>query len=220
MRQLPVPDQDAEASGIEECLMHTGGDLGKRNRIREFLGPPAAEKAGDLELAWLTPQLVAFLDLAHQLEPLERRVEPVGQRADPAGGRRPEVEYLGAQRPAIHIPLARRAVAVASTVARIVEGAGVDERPAQEICLRIVGIFVGIEDVDDRELAEREHQPVRRLRAGEPVEIGVHVLGLAAPLQPALASLLTCGNVIRRGQWPRNSSKIAKATVNHLPMSS
>ena len=56
------------------------GRLGKRNRVREFSGAAAAEKAGDLELAGLAPQLVTLLDFADQLELLKVGSRPMAVR--------------------------------------------------------------------------------------------------------------------------------------------
>ena len=54
------------------------GCLRQVDRILEASGVTAAEEAGDLDLAGLSPQLVPFLDFADQLKLLEGRVETIG----------------------------------------------------------------------------------------------------------------------------------------------
>jgi hypothetical protein len=48
--------------------------LGERNRIRKVSGATTAQKAGDLDLAGLPPQLVSFLDFPDQLKLVEGRI--------------------------------------------------------------------------------------------------------------------------------------------------
>src|SRR5208283_5069103 len=50
------------------------------------------------------------------------------------------------------------------------------------IALGIVGVFVSVEDIDDAEAPDRQHQAVRRLRAGELIDIFVDFLGFAAEI--------------------------------------
>ena len=142
----------------------------------------AVEEAGDLELAGLAPQLVALLDFRDHRVLLKGRVEHAAVGTDAPGGRRRKVEDAGAQGPGALVPLGGRAVGVAPAVAGIIEGAGVDQRPVQKVGLGAVGIFVGIEEVDDGELSDRQHEAVRRARAGELAEIGVDFLDLAAEI--------------------------------------
>ena len=115
----------------------------------------------------MSPQLVPFLDLSHQLELMEAGVEINAVGTDPAGWGFRQVEEAAAQRPAALIPLGCRAVGVSPAVGGVVERAVLDVRPVQEIKLGIVGVFVGIEDVDDGKFADRQYQPIFRLRTGK-----------------------------------------------------
>ena len=78
-----------------------------------------------------------------------------------------EIEQAAAQGPVSLVPLGGGAVGVTPGVGGIVERAGVDQRPVHEILARILRIFVGIEHVGDRELADGDNQPVGGLRTGE-----------------------------------------------------
>jgi len=48
--------------------------------------------------------------------------------------------------------------------------------------VRIVGVFVGVENVSDGEFADRDDQSVGSLRAAEFVCCGVYFLGIAAEI--------------------------------------
>src|SRR6185503_13646990 len=61
------------------------GDRRERDGVGEMPGIAAADKAGDLYLARLTPQIVALFDLTHQLELPERRVKITAPWALAAG---------------------------------------------------------------------------------------------------------------------------------------
>ena len=106
---------------------------------------------------------MALFDLADQLELPEGRIEIAAAGAYSASRGHRQVEHAAAQRPASLIPFSGRAVGVSPAVAGIVERPGIDQRPVEEIAFRIVRVSVGVEDIDDREAADREHQPVRRL---------------------------------------------------------
>ncbi len=78
----------ARPAGVHAHGVDIGGLTGRQreiNGILEASRPPAVEKAGDLQLARLPPQLVPFLDFADQLELIEGRVETVARWAYPAG---------------------------------------------------------------------------------------------------------------------------------------
>src|SRR4029077_19975929 len=158
------------------------GDLGERDGVLESSRPAAVDESGDLELAGLAPQFVTFLDFGDHRVLLKGRVEGAAVDTAAAGGSRRQVEQAGAQGLGALVPLAGRAVGVAPAVAGIVERAGVDQRPVQKVGLRTVGVFVGIEDVDDRELSDRQHQAVLRARPGELADIGVDLLDFAAEI--------------------------------------
>ena len=74
------------------------------------------------------------------------------------------------------VPLGGRAIGVAPGVGGIVERAGVDECPVHEVAARIMRVFVGVEDIGDAELADRDDEAVCGLRAGELVDVGVDFL--------------------------------------------
>jgi hypothetical protein len=58
-----------------------------------------------------------------------------------------EIKQAATQRPRTLIPFGGRAIGIAPGVRRIVEGAGIDQRPVHEIAARIVRIRDGIEQV-------------------------------------------------------------------------
>ena len=64
-------------------------------------------------------------------------------------------EQARAERPPIVIPLHGRAIGVTPGVGRIIERACINDRPVQEIVAGIVGVAVGIEDIDYRQFAHR-----------------------------------------------------------------
>ena len=109
---------------------------------------PASEKAGDGDLAGMSPQGIATLDFADPLELLKCRIE-IGAVGDDR-----EIEQSAAYRPASLIPFGSSAISIGPGIGGIIEGAGIDDRPIQEIVAGIVRIFVVIEYVDDGELAD------------------------------------------------------------------
>src|SRR6478672_11880267 len=95
-------DADTGAAGIASHRRDVGGlagDLGERDSVLKFSCPSAVEEAGDLELAGLTPQLIALLEFGDQRVLLKRRVEDAAVRAVTASGSRRQVEDAGAQGP-------------------------------------------------------------------------------------------------------------------------
>ena len=155
--------------------------LRKGDSIRKVAGFAVTEKGGDFELARLAPELVPLLDFSDILLLAEGVIETVSGRIHAATGRRRrQIEHAGAQREDALVPLGGSAVGVAPGIARIVERAGIDQRPVHEIGLRIVRVFVGVEHVDNGELADPEDQAVRRIRLRKQVDVGVGLLRLAA----------------------------------------
>ena len=118
-RPAPVDAHRVDIGGLS-------GDLGDRNRIREFARPPTAEKARNLELAGLSPQLVPFLDFPDQLELMEAGVEINTVGAVPAGRGFRQIEEAAAQRPAALVPLRGCAIGVSPAIGGVVERAGID----------------------------------------------------------------------------------------------
>ena len=155
--------------------------LRKSDSIRKVAGFAVTEKGSDFELARLAPELVPLLDFSNVLLLAERVIETVsGSVHAAAGRRRRQIEHTCAQGKDALIPFGRRAIGVTPGVAGIVERAGIDQRPVHEIGLGIVGIFVGIEYVDDGELADPQDQTVRCIRLRKQVDVGVDLLRLAA----------------------------------------
>src|SRR4029077_5008070 len=100
-------EADAGAAHIGTHCIDVGrlsGCLRERDGVGEIAGASAAQEAGDLDLAGLAPEFVAFLDLADELELLESWIERIGARADASGRRDGEVEHAATQRPAAGIP--------------------------------------------------------------------------------------------------------------------
>src|SRR5262249_21074076 len=172
-------DAHSGTASVEAHRVDIGGlsgQLSKGDCIGEFSRPAAAEKAGDLELARLSPQLVSLLDLCHQLVLLEAgvEIESVGTYATGRGFRK--IEDAPAQCPAALIPLGSRAIGISPTIAGVVERAGIDVHPVQEIQLGIVRVFVRIEDVDNGKPADCQHEPVFRLPSRELTEVGLYLV--------------------------------------------
>jgi len=158
------------------------GKLGNRDRICEVSRSAAAQKARDFELAGLAPKLVPFLDFPDQLELMEAGVEIDAVRTDPAGWSLGQIEKAAAQCPAALVPLGGGTVSVSPAVRGVVEGASIDVRPVEKIQLGIVGVFVGVKDIDYGKFAGGQHQAVFRLRTSEPADVGVHFFGFATEI--------------------------------------
>ena len=133
-----------------------------------------------LSLPGWPQKLVPFLDFTDILLLAERVVETVGGSVQgAAGGHRRQIEHAAAQSKDALIPFGSRAVGVTPGIAGIVERAGIDQRPVHKIGLRIVGVFVGIEHVDNGELADPQDQAVRRIRLRKQIDVGVGLLRFA-----------------------------------------
>ena len=128
--------------------------LAERDGIGKVCGAATAEKAGDLDLAGLPPQLVPLLEFANHLELLEGRIEIETKGTVPVGRRYRQVEDAAANGPAALIPFRCRAIGVAPAVSRVVERSGIDQRPVQKIGLGIVRIPIGVEHIDHGEASD------------------------------------------------------------------
>ena len=148
----------------------------KRDRVVEASHPAAAEEGGDGDLARLAPQLVASFELDDRLELLELRIEFRTVRHDR------QVEQARAHCPKAPIPFDGCAIGIAPRVRGVIEGAGIDDRPVHEVGAGIVRIFVGVENIADAKLADRDDDPVRGLRARELVDVGIDLLLFAAEI--------------------------------------
>ncbi len=144
--------------------------LGEHDRIVEAAHPAAGDEAVEHDAAGLAGDLVPALHLVVDLEFVEA-IELDAVRHDR------EIEQAAAHRPRAVIPFGGGAVGVAPGVGGIIPGAGVDQRPVQEIVAGVVGIFHGVEDIGGAELADSQHQAVGRLLAGELVDVGVDFFG-------------------------------------------
>ena len=114
-------------------------------------------------------------------------------------GHHRQIEYAAAHGPVALIPLGGGAVSKTPGVGGVVQGAGVDQRPIHKVAARIVGVFVGVENVGDGELADGEHQPVRRLRAAELVGRAIHLLRVAAEIDGLADEVARDARVRHRG---------------------
>jgi hypothetical protein len=102
-----------------------------------------AEEGGHFELARLAPELVPFLDFTDILLLAEGVIEPVGGSVQGAAGRHcRQVEHAASQGKDALIPFGRSAIGITPGVAGVVERAGIDQGPVEEICLRIVGVLL------------------------------------------------------------------------------
>src|SRR5580704_71125 len=166
-------------------------------RTAEVAGTPpdaaATQKSGDRDFARLAPQVVAALDFADPLELRKMRVE-----LDIVGHGR-QIEYAAAHRPVALVPLGGGAVSKTPGIGGVVERAGVDQRPIHEIAARIVGVFVGVENVGDAEFTDGEHQAVRRLRAAELVGRSIHLFRIAAEIDGLADEILGNSRIGHRG---------------------
>src|ERR1700722_6486418 len=106
-----------------------------------------AENADHFDLAGLSKELMALLDFGEELLLAKSWIETIGGRiAGAAGWRLRQIEDASAKGKPIPIKFRRRTIRVAPGIAGVVESACVDDRPVEEVGLRIVGIFVGIEN--------------------------------------------------------------------------
>ena len=173
---------DAGPDGIAAHRVDVGrlpGRLRQRHRVGIFAHAATFQVARDLDLAGPAPQLVPLLEFADDFEIGEGRSERVAGRGVATGRPVGKIEDAGPNRPAPGVPLRCGAISVAPAVAGIVEGTGVDRRLAEEIDLGVVGIFVGVEDIDDAKPPNREHQAIGRARAGELIEVIIDMLDVA-----------------------------------------
>src|SRR6266446_2101141 len=133
------------------------------------------EEAEQLEFAGLSEELVPFLEFLIDLILVEKpRVERLAVRDFR------QVEQPGSDCPPVLIPLDGCTIGVAPGVGGVIERAGVDDRPVHEIGSRIMGVAVGVEDIDDPELSQREHNAIGGLSAGKLVQARIDVRGFAA----------------------------------------
>src|SRR5690242_19864152 len=118
-----------------------------------------------------------FLQFSDKLGLMKQRQAEVGavrylrqvEQADPGGI------------PAL-VPLCGRAVGDAPGIRRVVKAADIEDRPVQEVGARDVRVLVGVEDIDDRELADGEDDAVGRLRAAKLVEVRIQLLDLTTEI--------------------------------------
>ncbi|MCY1172097.1 hypothetical protein D9M73_122260 [compost metagenome] len=168
---------------------------------------------GDADSAVAVPDRVAMLDFAIELKLAEIALQHL------AIGDFGEVEQPGPHRPRPPIPFDRRTRTIAPGVGGIIEAAGIDERPVDEIGARIMRVAVGIEHIADPELAERHHHPVGRPPGGELIERRGRIVARATeidrlaeeqPLQPEIGIALA--NLIRlRTGETRDAQRVGQA---------
>src|SRR5215470_642712 len=79
-----------------------------------------------------------------------------------------KIEQTQAVRPLALIPFYSRPIGVTPGIGRIVESAGVEERPVEEIHTSVVRVLIVIKNVGDRELTHRDDHAVGGVR---PIEL-------------------------------------------------
>ena len=104
------------------------------------------------------------------------------KRAQGAGGGCRHVEYAGTESEDALVPFGGCAVGGGPTIAAKIKRTGVDNRPVQEIGLRVVGVFVGVEYVGDKISAHSQNQTVLSIRLRKQVDVGIDLLCLAAEI--------------------------------------
>ena len=90
------------------------------------------------------------------------------------------IEQTGAQRPPILIPFHCGAIGEAPQFGTVIEGAGFDDGPIQEVILGVVGIGVGVENIGNTELADGDRDVVGLMGAGQLVDPVLHIDGFPA----------------------------------------
>lgn len=116
------------------------------------------------------------------ISPIHWNCEKLGSSSVLLGDGR-EIEYAAPEGPVALVPFDGGAVGEAPGVGRVVERAGVNQRPVHKILARIVRILIGVEHVRDRELSDGQDQAIGSLRAGELVDVGIDLLGLSAEIE-------------------------------------
>ncbi len=122
----------------------------------------------------LPAPLMAVFDLDDLGDFVEAGVE------DGAVGDVGEVEQAIAPGPGLLGPFGGEAIGIAPGVGGIVEGAGVDDRPVEEVLARVVGVAVVVEEIDDGEFAGGEDEAIVGMGRGQLIEVVADVFEFAA----------------------------------------
>src|SRR6202521_2839230 len=69
-------------------------------------------------------------------------------------------------------------------IGRVVESGRVTDRPVQEIATGVMGVGVGVEDIDDREFADSHRHIVGCLRSAELVGAGADRVAISTEVEP------------------------------------
>ncbi len=128
------------------------------------------------DLAGRAQPIRPHLELGNRRELAETAVqEPAVRHARP-------IEDAGAQRPPVLRPLGCRTIGEAPGIGGIVEGAGIIDRPVQEIRPRVMSIAVGVENVGHGEFADGQDDIVGQMAAAQ--LIGARSSVLVSPPNP------------------------------------
>ena len=112
------------------------------------------EETQHLQLSRVCTELVTSLDFPDEREFPETRFERLAVRN--IG----KVEESSSDSPPGLRPFHCAANGVSPGIGRVVESGSVDDRPVQKIATGVMGIGVGVEDIDDREFADAHRHVV------------------------------------------------------------
>src|SRR5581483_2558036 len=94
-----------------------------------------------------------------------------------------EVERAGAEGPGADVALGSSTHGISPSVGGVVESTGVDSRPVEKICPRIVGVLIRIEHIGHGKFADREYPAVDALRPAKLAGAPLHRLPIAAGIE-------------------------------------
>src|SRR5262249_30067632 len=132
------------------------------------------QKPGDGDLARLAPQFMAVLDFSGPFALSKSWIEIS------AAGNDGQNEEAAADGPVALMPFHGRAIVVTPCITRVVERAGVYQRPIHEVAARIMRVFIIVEDIGDVEFSNCNDHPVSGLLPREPVDVIVDFFAFAA----------------------------------------
>ena len=166
---------DAAAALIVPYRRDVGGPSGyggKQDCVLKTAHAPAGEETGNGHLARLAKNVIAPLDFAEPLELSEARIQRCCVRSDR------QVEHAAAEGPWARIPLDGATDRIAPRISGVVERSGINQRPVHEVATRVMGVFVGVKNVDHAHFSDRDYQPIGRLLSGELVKSRADILAV------------------------------------------
>src|SRR6266576_4389944 len=140
--------------------------------------PAMVEKTEYLQLSRVSTELVTSLEFSNEGEFLEPRFERLAVRN--IG----QIEESSPDSPPGPRPFDYAADGVSPGIGRVVESGRVDDRPVQKIATGVVGIGVGVEDIDDRQFADSHRHIVGCLRSAELVGAGKDRVAVSCEIEP------------------------------------